>query len=100
MAVRKWFVRSVVFALAALMAVCLFVYRSWTDPVAVREQVLLRLRQHLPGADVTLESARFSLFGGITFGDLRLMEKGDLESSPTRRAARSTTKRINWPMVS
>jgi hypothetical protein len=81
MALRKWVVRSVVFALLAVMTAAGFAYHYWTNPIIVRQKVLARLRLHLPSAAVTLESARLSLFGGIPFTDLRLMERAD----PTAR---------------
>jgi hypothetical protein len=77
MALRKWVVRSVVFALLTLMTAAGFAYHYWTNPVIVRQLVLARLHQHLPNADITLESAHLSLFGGIPFSDLRIMERGD-----------------------
>jgi hypothetical protein len=72
---RKWFVRSLVLVSAALAGAVLFVYLSWTNPAVVREQVLGVLRCRLPGATVTLGSARLHLLGGIYINELHLCSR-------------------------
>ncbi len=74
---RKWLVRLLVFSIVALVAVAAAVYRHFTNPTAVREQVIARLQEHLPGARVEVEYADLHLMGGITFQELRLYRKDD-----------------------
>jgi hypothetical protein len=77
MAWRKWFVRTLVFTIAAGMVAVGFAYQHWTNPANVRREVIARLGEHLPGAEVSLESAQFRLLGGISFSELRLRRKDD-----------------------
>jgi hypothetical protein len=73
---RKWIVRSLVLIIASAIAAGVILYLSWTNPTAVREQVLGRLHTYLPGAAVSLESARLKLFGGISVNELHLARRG------------------------
>jgi hypothetical protein len=77
MAWRKWMVRSVVFTVAGGIALAAFAYQHWTDPAVIRRQVLASLEEHLPGARVSLESARLRGFDGISFSELRLARRDD-----------------------
>jgi hypothetical protein len=77
MAWRKWTIRSLVFMTAAALAAGAVAYHHWTNPEAVRAKVLEELEKHLPGAHVALESAQWSLLGGITFTELRLTRRDD-----------------------
>jgi hypothetical protein len=81
MAWRKWLVRSLVFTIAAGLAVAVFFYQRWTDPEKVRAQVLAELGQHFAGARVGAESAHFHLFGGITVTEARLSRRGDQDNT-------------------
>jgi hypothetical protein len=74
---RKWIVRSVVFGIVGSCAAGAYLYEHWTNPAAVREQVLRRLSAIFPGADVSLDSAHLQLMGGIRVQNLRVVRKGD-----------------------
>lgn len=82
MALRKWIVRSLVFAVAGSIATGGFIYERWTNPAAIRELVAARVSDHLLGVAVGLESARLRLLGGIAISELRLSRRDD----PTRTA--------------
>jgi hypothetical protein len=75
--VRKWLVRGLVFTLLLGMGCAAILYQRWTDPVAVREQVMTSLAAEFPGAHVTLEAARLRILGGILITDLRLIRRDD-----------------------
>ena len=77
---RKWFVRSVVFGIVGSCAAGAYLYERWTNPAAVREQVLRRLAEIFPGAAVSLDSAHLRLLGGIQVQELRLVRKGDRDN--------------------
>jgi hypothetical protein len=81
MACRKWVVRGLVFAVAAALGGGGLVYQHWTDPAAVRRQLHDKLAARLPGAQVTLESARMRLLGGIAVSELRLSRRDDPDSA-------------------
>src|SRR5712691_3423990 len=76
---RKWFVRGLVLTIAGACAVGYLLYQRWTNPAAVREQVLTKLKSYFPGAQVALDSASLRLFGGIAVHDLRLTRKDNEE---------------------
>ena len=48
------------------------VYQQWTNPAAVRVQVVEILEKQFPGATVALDSARLRLFGSVVLTELRL----------------------------
>ncbi len=77
MTLRKWLVRSLVFTVTAGLAAAGFAYQHWTNPAIVRQQVLARLSEHLPGANVSVESARLWVLGGISFSEIRLTRRDD-----------------------
>src|SRR5437763_1648564 len=74
---RKWLVRLLVFSIVGCAAVVAVIYQHFTNPAAVRQQVITRLAEHLPGAKVGVESASLRLMGGITFQDLHLSRRDD-----------------------
>lgn len=74
---RKWLVRGLVFSISAVLVGAGLAYQHWTNPAAVREQVVQRLERQFPGADAHLEAARLRLLGGIALTDLRLVRKDD-----------------------
>jgi hypothetical protein len=80
MACRKWVIRSLVFVLAATAAAGLLAYQQWTNPLAVRRQVLDKLLAKCPGASITLESARLRLLGGIAVRELRMVRRDDSDN--------------------
>lgn len=79
MALRKWLVRSLVFSVVAGLAAAALLYQRWTNPSAVRRQVIDNLSRHFTGATVSVESARLRLLGGIAVSDLRLARRDDLD---------------------
>src|SRR5436309_1043609 len=74
---RKWLVRTWVFTVAVGVAAVALAYQHWTNPALVRQQIIASLEEHLPGARVSLESARLQLLGGISFRELRLSRRDD-----------------------
>ena len=74
---RKWLVRGLVFTVAGCVTAAAAVFQHFTNPAAVRQQVIARLEEHLPGATVRVESANIHLMGGITFQDLHLCRRDD-----------------------
>lgn len=77
MAWRKWLVRGLVFFVLGGMGAAALCYQRWTNPAAVRQQVLDKLRVLFPGADISLDSAYMRLLGGIAVSDLRLTRRDD-----------------------
>ena len=74
---RKWFVRLLVFTIVGGCVCGVIVYQRFTNPTAVREQVLAKLKLHFPGAVATIDSARLRILGGISVNELRLARKDD-----------------------
>ena len=81
MAWRKWIVRGLVFAVAGILGLAALAYQHWTDPVVVRQLVVDKLAQSFVGANVSVESSRIRLLGGIVVTDLRMTRRGDLDKS-------------------
>jgi hypothetical protein len=79
MAWRKWVVRGLVFTVASAIAAGGIVYQHWTDPAEVRRQVLAQFASRFPGANITVESARLRLLGGIAVSDLRMTRRDDAD---------------------
>jgi hypothetical protein len=77
MAWRKWLVRGLVLAIAGGLAGGGLLYQQWTNPTAVRRQVLDHLSTLLTGANVSLGSAHMRLLGGISLSELRLSRRDD-----------------------
>jgi hypothetical protein len=59
------------------LAVVAFLYQHWTNPAAVRRQMLAKLINQFSGACVSLESAHMRLLGGISLRELRLSRRDD-----------------------
>jgi len=74
---RKWFVRGVVFTIVGLCAAIAVLYQRFTNPAAVRQQVLAKLQTHFPGATASIDSARLRILGGISVSELRLVRNDD-----------------------
>jgi hypothetical protein len=74
---RKWLVRGLVFGIVGAVACAGLLYQRWTNPIAIRQQVLDKLRELFPGATVTLDSAHLELLGGIRFSELYLVRRDD-----------------------
>src|SRR5205085_3490986 len=53
----------------------------WTNPAAVRQQVMLRLEEMFPGATISLDSARLRILGGISLSELRFTRRDDPEQT-------------------
>jgi hypothetical protein len=79
MAWRKWIVRGVVYGIIALCGGGAIAYQRWTNPAAVREQVIAKLHQLFPGAEVSVDSARLRILGGIQLNGLRFYRRDDPE---------------------
>ncbi len=79
MAWRKWIVRGVVYGIIALCGGAGLAYQRWTNPAAVREQVIAKLHELFPGADVSVDSARLRILGGIQLNGLRFSRHDDPE---------------------
>jgi hypothetical protein len=76
---RKWLIRGLVFTVVGGLAAAGFLYQRWTNPTAVRQEVLEKLKAEFAGAEVSLESARLRLFGGIALSEVRLARRNDPE---------------------
>lgn len=76
---RKWLVRSLVFSVLGLATLAALLYEAWTNPSAVRHQVLAKLHQEFIGASVSLDSARLRLLGGIAVRELRMARRDELD---------------------
>ncbi len=71
MAWRKWMVRGVVYGIFGAAVTGALVYQRWTNPSAVREQIIASLSEAFPGAHVSVDSARLRILGGIQLNGLR-----------------------------
>ncbi len=81
MAWRKWLVRGLVFSLLGLPALAAVAYQAWTNPAAVRAQVLAQVRRRFlaDAVSVSLDSARMRLLGGIAVSELRVTRTDGLD---------------------
>jgi hypothetical protein len=79
MAWRKWIVRGIVWGIVGTCAAGAFAYQRWTNPAAVREQVIAEIAKAFPGAHVSVDSARLRILGGIQLNGLRLTRADDPE---------------------
>jgi hypothetical protein len=75
MSCRKWVVRGLVIVVVSCCISAGVFYQQWTNPTAVREQVVEMLEKQFPGAMVTLDGARMRLFGGVVLTELRLTRR-------------------------
>jgi hypothetical protein len=78
MSLRKWIVRGLVFGVTAVMLTGAVLYYEWTNPVAIRAQVIENLSRQFPGAHVNVESARMRLFGGISMNEVHFSRNDDV----------------------
>ena len=78
---RKWLVRGLVFSVAAVAVAAAWLYQHWTNPTAVRQQVLAKLGGYFNGANITLESAHMRLLGGIAVSELHLSRRDDTQKT-------------------
>ncbi|HYT95064.1 MAG TPA: hypothetical protein VEL76_40480, partial [Gemmataceae bacterium] len=76
---RKLLVRGLVFSVIGGCIAVVLLYQRWTDPAVVRAQVIAKLQELFPGANISLDSARLHLFGGIVLSELRLTRRDDPE---------------------
>ena len=81
MAWRKWVVRGLVFGCLGGLTLVGVAYQYLTNPEAIRRKVLARLQNDLIGVNVSVDSARLRLFGGITVQEVRLARRDDLDKS-------------------
>lgn len=79
MAWRKWIVRGIVYGIISAAAGGALLYQRWTNPGAVREQVIAEIGKTFPGAHVSVDSARLRILGGIQLDGLRLTRDDDPE---------------------
>jgi hypothetical protein len=77
MVYRKWMVRGIVYGIISVAAIGALVYQRWTNPGAVREQVIAEIGKTFPGAHVSVDSARLRILGGIQLIGLRLTRDDD-----------------------
>ncbi|HZZ80476.1 MAG TPA: hypothetical protein VFE62_18375, partial [Gemmataceae bacterium] len=76
---RKWIVRGIVYGIVAAAGGGALAYQRWTNPGAVREQIIAELEKAFPGAEVSVDSARLRILGGIQLNGLRLSRVDDPE---------------------
>jgi hypothetical protein len=81
MAGRKWLVRGLVFSVLSGLGLAGYLYQRWTNPTAVRQQVIAHLTSQLNGVNVNLGSARLRLLGGIAIEELRLSRRDDRDGT-------------------
>lgn len=81
MSFRKWVVRGLVTAVLGGCIAAGVLYQQWTNPVAVRQQVVDMLLKSFPGATVTLDGARLRLLGGVVLTELRLTRRAGDDKS-------------------
>lgn len=79
MAWRKWIVRGVVYGIIGAAASAALLYQRWTNPGAVRAQVIAEVGKIFPAAQVSVDSARLRILGGIQLNGLRLSRQDDPE---------------------
>lgn len=78
---RKWLVRGLVFSVVAAASAAAWLYQHWTNPTAVRQQVLAKLGGYFNGANISLDSAHMRLLGGIALSELRLGRRDEAEKA-------------------
>jgi hypothetical protein len=76
---RKYIVRAVVYGISSSCVLGAVLYQRWTNPDAVREQIIAKLSAIFPEAQVSVDSARLRILGGIQLNGLRLMRADDPE---------------------
>jgi hypothetical protein len=76
---RKWLVRILVFSVLGLAVLVALLYEGWTNPAAIRRQVLAKLNKLFIGATVSVDSARLRLLGGLAVRDLRMARRDELD---------------------
>lgn len=87
---RKWLVRCLVFTIAGTVTAAAAMYQYCTNPRAVREQVISRIQDHLPGARTRIESASLRLLGGISLQDLSFHRRDDPKETTFLNVPRGT----------
>src|ERR1051326_1165813 len=76
---RKWIVRGGADGIMGAAVGAGVLYQRWTNPGAVREQVITEIGKTFPGASVSVDSARLRILGGIQLNGLRLSRLDDPE---------------------
>ena len=94
---RKWLVRGLVLLTAVGLTAAGLVYQRWTNPEAVRRQVMDKLASHFLGATVSLDSARLRLLGGIGVSELRLARRDDPDRLDKAEQAIEAVERLSRP---
>ena len=56
MAWRKWIVRGIVYGMVVASATGALAYQRFTNPDAVRDQIITELEKAFPGAEVSVDS--------------------------------------------
>jgi hypothetical protein len=74
-------VRALVFSIVAGSADVAFVFLRCTNSANVKVQVLAYLREHFPGAEVTLDSAYLQLLGHVSLNELRFSQPNGPDKS-------------------
>lgn len=77
MAWHKWFVRGLVFTVFAGAVLATLAYQHWTNPAAVRLQVMAKILTAFPGALITLDAASLRILGGIQVRELRMTRRDE-----------------------
>ena len=61
------------------VAAVALLYQQFTNPEAIRSQLLAQLAQQMPGASISVQSASWRLFGGISVSEMHLARRDDPE---------------------
>ena len=75
---NKWVIRGLIGLLLALLATGGVAFVRWTNPAAIRALVAEQLGQRFVAVQVSLDSARLRLLGGILARDLRIARSNGL----------------------
>ena len=67
----------IVYGIFAASAVGALAYQRFTNPDAVRDQIIIELERAFPGAEVSVDSAHLRILGGIQLNGLRLCRGDD-----------------------
>ncbi|MSU77643.1 MAG: hypothetical protein EXS16_06055 [Gemmataceae bacterium] len=78
---RKWVVRGIVYGIVGAAVTGALIYQRLTNPGAVREQVIAEIAKAFPGANISVDSARLRILGGIQLNGVRLTRADDPEKS-------------------
>lgn len=75
----QWFVRAAILAVLVACAAGIWYAQTWVSAEQVQAAVEQALREQFPDSQIHIQSARLSVFGGVTVTDVRMTRPGDEE---------------------